>query len=1555
MKKRPIKNVEILLIFFLFFGTTISSFMIKNISADNPGEIEWEKTFGKNSFNDEGRFVQQTSDGGFLVLGSTQSYGNGDWDIWLIKTDINGNEQWNKTYGGNGADIGNCIQPTNDGGYIITGSTSSYGSGYYDFWLIKINSDGDKQWDKTYGSSHREEGLSVQQTTDGGYIICGVKDFYHLDIWVVKTDTSGNEIWNKSFDKEGMDEEAHSIQQTSDGGYIIGGYAEIYISEYNQWLSDFWLIKLDSSGNKQWDKTYGQVGHEEGYYTIQTSDGGYIMTGWTVYGPPSSSYNIWVVKTDNNGYKQWDRIVGTDDQDWGYQIQQTSDGGFIITGNTILDNPGEYNNQVYLIKINSFGEKEWDNNFGYENSSDFGYCVQQIDNGDYVIVGKTLSSGKTNIYMVKVAEGGGSGGNTRPTIDITKPANNAMIQGIITVTGIANDTDGIVQKIEIKIDSSSWQQAQGITSWSFTWDSTTVIDGAHTISARSYDGSTYSSVDSISVSVNNGGGTNPPISGLVGYWDFDEGTGTIAHDSSGRDHNGSINGGALWVNGKFGKALHFDGSNDDVDLPDNEFKLQEFSCSCWVNFDANNDNSWAPILDVRNTAVYGGWHLGLKNNKRFQFLTAEGRGGVRDYVESSTNVSNGSWYHLAVVKTTSSLKMFLNGILSAQDTNVSPVVYSGCYYGDTFYPFIGRAGVTYNRHYFKGLIDDVRIYNRALNLSEIQALYGGTIEEENATNPITAVKIEPLFSISEIERGGELFLYYRVIDSATEQPANNVTLILSPSPTGSKTSVTSGDVSTGIAVASYKITSTTPDTLTVKILSCTQKDTPLTFTSTVNPITIKIKDRTSTITVGLTGNLGGELKGVHIEGGVSADCSLKSSKNSVKEIMLKEEGEIGVGVKSTLGLETGDYCVGIYNAKAIVGAFLGADVKFKEFNPEQEQEIASLIITRVILTSLLGVPTFQPLIPLIIAAIADVDITLSKLSSTSSYGEGGLFLKLQGTVGADLNFELLRTAGDVNKFIFDLNLLKLSAKLGLDAKASLKFYKDGKVGVKFWAQPYLDGGFLTFLGGGNFKDKIYISIEDIYKNSASILSGQFHPDKIIIKIGFKNKIENLVTTNKVVYSAVQSEVYNYLSPLQDIIQDFSQSSENAGCITYTCDLTNVDLRKYPTLFDTRYSGGLSFNILEPLALALLNGLPANYSLQLFENTDYGIDLDLGLMVTGFKLGAHLYNNKDNVVEEGYVINGNYYPKVKYITNTEPVNTITYFVNHFNGNLILDKLVKVPLDNLKQNVHQGIQNFKQNIGDKINTFNENTRNKINIFVQDTKNSVDSIIQNPLGMIFHCPVNITIINYEGKMLGYYQGQIINEIDGTYYYINENNDFYYYLPPGAYITIVNGEAIGEYAGEYVQYAPDEMKTISLQNVSVTTMTEDVLIPVVNGIDFTTNEEKNYNLTIEKRTNESLETFSLKNTVINDGENHLYTVTDWNNLENSKVTSVSLKIDENSDGNYDNEKHLSNNGVIIESNNPLLNLPTVNTPGFELVILFCGIILLLFVKRNRKKPYDY
>jgi predicted secreted protein len=207
-------------------------------------------------------------------------------------------ETWARTYGGGGADNASSIQQTTDSGFVVAGNTQSFGAGSYDFWVLKLNASGNVQWQKTYGGATTTEiANSIQQTTDGGFAVAG-RTFPSPaggnDFWVLKLDASGNVQWQKTYG-DALSEIANSIRQTTDGGFVVAGYTD----SFGAGLSDFWVLKLDASGNVTWQKTYGGASGENADSIQQTADGGFVVAGTTQsFG---ASGDFWVLKLDASG------------------------------------------------------------------------------------------------------------------------------------------------------------------------------------------------------------------------------------------------------------------------------------------------------------------------------------------------------------------------------------------------------------------------------------------------------------------------------------------------------------------------------------------------------------------------------------------------------------------------------------------------------------------------------------------------------------------------------------------------------------------------------------------------------------------------------------------------------------------------------------------------------------------------------------------------------------------------------------------------------------------------------------------------------------------------------------------------------------------------------------------------------------------------------------------------------------------------------------------------------------------------------------------------------
>ena len=372
--------------------------IIGTLILTTPAEavITFERTYGGTQ-NDYGFSVKETQDGGYIIAGITWSFGAGSADVYLIKTDSVGDIVWTKTYGGTSEDCGLSVQETQDGGYIITGKTESFGSGSSDVYLIKTDGAGAIVWTKTYGNIDEDIGWSVQETQDGGYIIAGWTTSFggvYGDFWLIKTNAVGNTVWTKTYGGTGWDE-GHSVQETQDGGYIIAGSTE----SFGAGSADVYLIKTDAAGNTVWTNTFGGTDDDGGFSVQETQNGGYIIAG-TTFSFGAGSGDVYLIKTDAAGAAIWTKTYGGTDNEGGSSVQETQDGGYIIAGGPWPFGTGS--GDVYLIKTDAAGATVWTKTYG-GTDDDGGWSVQETKDGGYIIAGVTRSfgAGWYDVYLIK--------------------------------------------------------------------------------------------------------------------------------------------------------------------------------------------------------------------------------------------------------------------------------------------------------------------------------------------------------------------------------------------------------------------------------------------------------------------------------------------------------------------------------------------------------------------------------------------------------------------------------------------------------------------------------------------------------------------------------------------------------------------------------------------------------------------------------------------------------------------------------------------------------------------------------------------------------------------------------------------------------------------------------------------------------------------------------------------------------------------------------------------------------------------------------------------------
>ncbi len=394
---------------------------------------QWDADFG-GSENEQFAAAQQTKDGGYIIGGYSESDTSGDVtqpnrgssDYWIVKTDSNGIKQWDARFGGTSVDQLTCLQQTRDGGYILGGiSFSGIGGdktqpsqGSSDFWIVKINAQGKKEWDARFGGTSVDELRSLQQTADGGYILGGASLSARggdktqntkggKDFWIVKTNARGVKQWDADFGGDEF-EELFSVVQTTDGGYMLGGYSRSGVkgdkTDPSRGRYDYWIVKTDFRGKKQWDATYG--GKDDDWLTQlrQTQDKGYILGGWSWSGnsgdksqPSKGDNDYWIIKIDAIGVRQWDAAFGGSSNDYLNPIEQTADGGYILGGYSSSPvsgdktQPTQGGTDYWMVKTNANGKKQWDADFG-GSEFDFLFALQQTKDGGFILGGYSSSN-----------------------------------------------------------------------------------------------------------------------------------------------------------------------------------------------------------------------------------------------------------------------------------------------------------------------------------------------------------------------------------------------------------------------------------------------------------------------------------------------------------------------------------------------------------------------------------------------------------------------------------------------------------------------------------------------------------------------------------------------------------------------------------------------------------------------------------------------------------------------------------------------------------------------------------------------------------------------------------------------------------------------------------------------------------------------------------------------------------------------------------------------------------------------------------------------------------
>ena len=417
-----------------------------NTSSD--GEVTFVKTYG-GSKNDSAQSVIATMDGGYAVLGFTQSK-DGDiidkqdesFDYWVLKFNADDELQWQKTYGGSSDERGRDIIQTQDGGYAIIGfsysndgDVTSGNAGLQDYWLAKLDPNGNISWQKSFGYQGADSGISVIQTNDQGYLVSGILDVTasgglgnssrsenrHAggDYWILKLDSSGEIEWSKYFGGNFSDT-PEGIVQTDDNGFIIAGGSDSDDTDISSNIGsyDFWVVRISATGDIVWEKSYGGDQIDEARAIVKTNDGNYIIAGDTRSNANDISNNngaadLWLIKISPNGSLLWEKTIGGTSFDVARSIVKTQDNGFLLAGSSrsndidVSENKGQ--NDAWALKIDTNGDLQWETTVG-GSDIDFGYSIAELNDASIILVGDSTSSdgdlienkGFTDLLIIKI-------------------------------------------------------------------------------------------------------------------------------------------------------------------------------------------------------------------------------------------------------------------------------------------------------------------------------------------------------------------------------------------------------------------------------------------------------------------------------------------------------------------------------------------------------------------------------------------------------------------------------------------------------------------------------------------------------------------------------------------------------------------------------------------------------------------------------------------------------------------------------------------------------------------------------------------------------------------------------------------------------------------------------------------------------------------------------------------------------------------------------------------------------------------------------------------------
>jgi len=360
----------------------------------NAPDTLWARTYGGAGI-DVAYSVCETSDGGYIATGYTYSFGSGQQDAYLVRTNSNGDVVWTQTFGGASMDGAHFVREASDHGYVLAGYSETFGGGGKNMYLIKTDSSGNAEWTRTYATPLMDVAYAFCETPDSGYMFVGYKNgpsgWVKGDLWILKTDATLDTIWTREYGGAGEDY-GISIQQTLDGNYIIAGVT----SSFGASGKNVWILKIDSIGDTLWTQVYGNNLEDVGYGVCSTSDSGYIVAGYINGTGQWTAGDLWLLKTDVNGDTLWTQIYGSGGEDYGFDVYETPDGGYVTAG--------RFANDIWLLRTYANGDTIWTQKYGgmYTESA---LALDVTSDAGYIIGGYTDSfgHGANDFWLIKTA------------------------------------------------------------------------------------------------------------------------------------------------------------------------------------------------------------------------------------------------------------------------------------------------------------------------------------------------------------------------------------------------------------------------------------------------------------------------------------------------------------------------------------------------------------------------------------------------------------------------------------------------------------------------------------------------------------------------------------------------------------------------------------------------------------------------------------------------------------------------------------------------------------------------------------------------------------------------------------------------------------------------------------------------------------------------------------------------------------------------------------------------------------------------------------------------